>query len=402
MMQAFEYRGRDGGGLPVRGVIEAEDDSRARSRLRERGLFVTSLAARRPRLFRSWISRGVDLETLEEFTFHLTGLTEAGVPLLRGLEVLREQVEDPRMRAVVADLEDAIQSGHSLSAALARHPAIFSPLYIGIVRSGEVAGALDEALRRLHEYLERELALNQKVRSMLVYPAIVVTLSVVVVGLFVVFVVPAFERVYRSAGAVLPLPTQALIQISHLVRRFWLPGAVGGGVALWAAGRARVWQTVRHAAAGLLLRIPRVGAVARSVQVSRFVRTFGAMYTSGVPVLSALSVTTEALSDPRLHDAVGQLRDGVNRGRRLSDIMRSLSLFPPLIPRMVALGEESGRLDVMLKRAADLLDREVDYAIKRLVTMAEPALTLALGAVVAGVLLALYLPIFGLARTITR
>lgn len=402
MMRAFEFTGRDGGGLPVRGVIEAEDDSRARSRLRERGLFVTSLSARRPRLFRSWTSRSVDLETVEDFTFHLTGLTEAGIPLLRGLEVLREQTEHPRMRAVIADLEDAIQSGRSLSAAMAQHPAIFSPLYLGIVRSGEIAGTLDEALRRLHEYLEREVALNQKVRSMLVYPAIVVTLSVVVVGLFVIFVVPAFERVYRSAGAVLPLPTRVLVEISHLVRRFWLPGVTIGGAGLWAAGRARVWQGVRDGAAGLLRNIPRVGAVARSVLVSRFVRTFGAMYTSGVPVLAALSVTTDALSDPRLHDAVGQLREGVSRGRRLSDVMRSLTIFPPLVPRMIALGEESGRLDVMLQRAADLLDREVDYAIKRLVTMAEPALTLALGALVGGVLLALYLPIFGLAKAITR
>jgi type IV pilus assembly protein PilC len=402
MLRAFEFKGRDGGGLPVRGVIEAEDDSRARSRLRERGLFVTSLAAQRPRLLRSWVSSGVELEAVEDFTFHLTGLTEAGVPLLRGLEVLREQTEHPRMRAVISDLEDAIQSGHSLSGAMARHPAIFSPLYLGIVRSGEVAGSLDQALRRLNDYLEREVALNQKVRSMLVYPAIVVTLSVVVVGLFVVFVVPAFERVYRSAGATLPLPTQILVQISHLVRRFWLPGAIVTGVAIWGAGRARVWQVVRQTAAGLLRRIPRVGAVARFVQVSRFVRTFGAMYTSGVPVLVALNVTTEALSDPSLHEAVGHLRDGVNRGRRLSEVMRSLSLFPPLVPRMVALGEESGRLDTMLQRAADLLDRDVDHAIKRLVTLAEPALTLVLGALVAGVLLALYLPIFGLARTLTR
>jgi type IV pilus assembly protein PilC len=263
MMRAFEFRGRDGGGLPVRGVIEAEDDSRARSRLRERGLFVTSLAVRRPRLFRSWVSSGVELEAVEDFTFHLSGLTEAGVPLLRGLEVLREQTEHPRMQAMIADLEDAIQSGHSLSGAMAQHPAIFSPLYLGIVRSGEVAGSLDQALRRLNEYLEREVALNQKVRSMLVYPVVVVTLSVVGVGLFVVFVVPAFERVYRSAGAALPLPTQILVQISHLVRRFWLPGAIVGSVVLWGAGRARVWLTVREAAAGLVRRIPRVGAVSR-------------------------------------------------------------------------------------------------------------------------------------------
>jgi type IV pilus assembly protein PilC len=402
MMRAFEFTGRDGAGLPVRGVIEAEDDGRARSRLRDRGLFVTSVSARRPRLLRSWRSGAVELEAIEDFTFHLTGLTEAGVPLLRGLEVLREQTDHPRMREVIVDLEGAIQSGHSLSAAMARHAAIFSPLYLGVVRSGETAGSLDQSLRRLSGYLEREVALHQKVRSMLVYPTIVVTLSLVVVVLFMVFVVPAFERVYRSAGATLPLPTQILIHASRLVRRFWLPGAIAAGVLVWGARRGAVWPTARDAAARWLRRIPRIGELTRLVQVSRFVRTFGAMYQSGVPVLVALSVTTEALSDPVLHEAVGHLRDGVNRGRRLSEVMRSLSLFPPLVPRMVALGEESGRLDVMLQRAGDLLEREVDHSIKRLVTLAEPALTLVLGAIVAGVLLSLYLPIFGLARTLTR
>ncbi len=402
MMRAYEFRGRDGTGAPVRGVVEAEDDARARSRLRERGLFITSLAAQRHRLFRSWFSGGVELEEVAGFTFHLAGLVEAGVPLLRGLEVLREQTENLQIRAVIADLEDSIQSGHSLSGAMARHPAIFSPLYIGVVRTGEVAGSMDQALQRLAEYLEREVALNQKIRAMLVYPAIVVILAVAVVGLFVVFVVPAFERVYRSAGAMLPLPTQILVLTSHVVRRFWLPGAIVAAAVVWGMGRARLRYTLRDLAARVVRRIPRVGLVARLIQVSRFVRTFSAMYASGVPVLTALTVTTEALSDSQMHAAVRQLKDGVSRGRRLSEAMRSLALFPPLVSRMVAIGEESGRLDVLLYRAADLLDREVDYAIKRLITLAEPALTLVLGTLVAGVLLALYLPIFGLARTMTR
>ncbi len=402
MMHAYRFTGRDGSGAPVRGVVEAEDDARALSRLRERGLFITSLSTRTRRPLWTWVSSGIDLEEVAAFTFHLSGLVGSGIPLLRGLDVLQEQADNARLRAVITDLHGSIESGYSLSGALGRHPAVFSPLYIGVVRTGEVAGSLDQALERLAEYLERELALNQKVRSMLVYPALVVALAVGVIGLFVMFVVPAFERVYRSAGAGLPLPTQILVHISHLVRRFWLPGAIVAGVGLWGTGRAWVRDALRNAAANLARRIPRVGAVARLIQVSRFVRTFGAMYSGGVPVLTALSVTTEALSDPYMHEAVNHLREGVNRGRRLSEAMRSLDLFPPLVSRMVAVGEESGRLDAMLQRAGDLLEREIDYAIKRLVTLAEPALTLALGALVGAVLLALYLPIFGLARTMTR
>jgi type IV pilus assembly protein PilC len=163
-----------------------------------------------------------------------------------------------------------------------------------------------------------------------------------------------------------------------------------------------VQQLARETGERLAQRLPLLRSLARLVQVNRFVRTFSAMHTSGVPVLAALDVTTEALSDPQMQTAIETLKDGIARGRRLSDVMRAMDLFPPMVYRMVALGEESGHLDVMLRRAADLLDREIDYAIKRLVTVAEPLMTLMLGGVVAGILLALYLPIFGLARVVFR
>lgn len=400
-MQVYEFAGRDRTGVLIRGIVEAEDDTRARASLREQGLFITSLSPRLRAPLLSWFRRGPGLEEVAAFTFHLSGLVAAGVPLLRGLEVLRDQTEHEAMRAVVAELEAGVRTGQSLSATLSAHPEIFSPLYIGIVRTGEMAG-LDQALLRLTDHLDREVALTQKIQSMMTYPAFVLALAVVVVGLFTAFVVPTFDRVYRSAGAVLPLPTLVLVNISRLARQRWPVGVVLAAAAAWALGRPRVWQAVREAGAGLIRRIPRVGSVAQTVEVNRFVRTFGAMYSSGVPMLMALDVTIEALSDPRMRAATGQLKESISRGRRLSEAMRAVGVFPPMIRRMVAMGEESGQLDVMLQRAADLLDREIDYAIKRLVTLAEPLLTLALGGVVAGILLALYLPIFGLARVLVR
>lgn len=402
VMQAYEYTGRDGTGALIRGVVEAEDDTRARASLREQGLFITSLSPRLQAPFLSWFRQGPGLEEVASFTFHLAGLVAAGIPLLRGLDVMRDQSDNRAMRATIAELEASVRNGQSLSAALALHPDIFSPLYIGIVRTGEVAGSLDQSLLRLTDYLDREVMLTQKVRSMMVYPAFVLTLAIVVVALFTTFVVPAFDRVYRSAGAVLPLPTLILVNVSRTVRAHW-PAVILGVVAgLWGASRPRVWQTLRNMGAELVRRIPRLGVLAQTVQVDRFIRTFGAMYSSGIPVLTALDVTNEAVSDPRMRLATAQLKESISRGRRLSDAMRAVGVFPPMIHRMVAMGEESGQLDIMLRRAADLLDREIDYAIKRLVTLAEPVLTLGLGAVVGGILLALYLPIFGLAKVLAR
>jgi type II secretory pathway component PulF len=402
LTRAFEYAGRDRTGTPVRGIVEAEDDARARARLREQGLFVTRLAPRTRRSFGGLLGRRLDLNEVAAFTFHLSGLISAGVPLLRGLETLREQTDNPRLQATIADLESSIQSGHSLSGSLSRHPALFSPLYIGVIRAGELAGALDQALLRLTDYLDREVALRHKIRSMAVYPAFVLALAATVVGLFVVFVIPAFETVYRSAGAVLPLPTRILMNTSYVVRHRWPALLVGTAAGVWTLRRPAVGRWARDAAERLAQRLPMVRGLARLVQVNRFVRTFSAMHGSGVPVLTALDVTTDALSDPRLQQAIETLKDSISRGRRLSDAMRSMDLFPPMIHRMVALGEEAGALDVMLRRASDLLDREIDYTIKRLVTLAEPVMTLALGGVVAGILMALYLPIFGLARAVLR
>ena len=402
LTRAYEYAGRDRTGTPVRGFVEAEDDARARARLREQGLFITRLTPRVRRSLAGLFSRRLNLDEVAAFTFHLSGLVSSGVPLLRGLETLREQTDNPRLQATIADLESSIQTGHSLSGSLSRHPAIFSPLYVGIVRAGELAGALDQALLRLTDYLDREMALRQKIRAMAVYPAFVLLLAALVIGMFIVFVIPAFDRVYRSAGAALPLPTRVLLESSQIVRRNWSFILAGAAAGIWGLGRPPVRQLAREAGERLTRRLPVLRSLARLVQVNRFVTTFGAMYTSGVPVLTALDVTTEALTDPRMQTAIDTIRDGITRGRRLSDVMRSMELFPPMVYRMVALGEESGRLDVMLRRTADLLDREIDYAIKRLVTLAEPLMTLVLGGVVAGILMALYLPIFGLARVVFR
>jgi type IV pilus assembly protein PilC len=229
-----------------------------------------------------------------------------------------------------------------------------------------------------------------------------VILALGVISLFIALVVPVFERVYTAAGAALPFPTRLLVAVSTAVRDGWPVVLLAVSVCAWILRRASSQMWMRRAGERLMFRVPKLGSVARGVQVTRFVRTFAAMQASGVPVLSGLDVAAESTSDPQMRGAIDRLKEGVSGGRRLSDIMRSIDLFPPMVHRMVAVGEESGRLDALLQRASDLLDRETDYAIKRLMTLAEPLLTLVLGGLVGLVLLALYLPIFGLPKVLLR
>jgi type IV pilus assembly protein PilC len=401
-MPAFEYSGRDRVGSLVRGVLEADDESRARARLREQGLYVTALRPRRQWSLGARRDRPVTSEDVAAFTFSLSGLLSSGVPLLRGIEILRDQSESDSMQRLLTDLVNSIQEGRSLSMALDRHPQVFSPFYVALVRTGEIAGVLDQTLARLSDHLDRELALRQKIRAMLVYPMFVFTLATIVAGVFLVFVVPVFERVYRSAGASLPLLTRGLIGLSHLLREFWPLVLVAGGLAAWGSTRPSVQRIVRAMSHRLVASIPRLRLLAHTIQINRFVRSFGALQASGIPVMSALDATSDALSDVKMRDAITHLKDAIDNGRRLSEAMRSAEVFPPMVQRMVALGEESGRLDLMLDRASLLLERETDFAIRRLVTLAEPVLTLALGGMVAFVLLALYLPIFGLPKALLR
>lgn len=396
-MPTFDFAGRDSGGTLIRGRMEARSDTGARARLAARGLFITRLRERaRAR------RRGVRQEEVVLFTQHLAMLLGAGLPLLQALETLAEQTEDARLREVVRGTADSIQQGLTLSQTLARHPELFPPVYIGVVRNGEVSGRLDDALARLGAYLERDLEFRRKVRDALVYPAIVLTLAAVVMAIFLVYIIPAFDRVYRSVGADLPLPTQVLLAGSRLFRGN-LPLVILAGASLIIRPvRFALWARVSGPLQRLVRRLPQARALTETIVLSRFVHALGAMLQSGVPVLPALEVAGQAAGSEEFGPIVKFLQGQISQGRRFSEALQQTRRFPPMIIRMVAVGEESGRLDAMLQRAAVLMDREFELRMRRFLTFLEPALTLLLGGVIGLLLMALYLPIFGLSSTLTR
>ncbi len=333
-------------------------------------------------------------------TYDLSMLLGAGLPLLQALEVLADQATEPQLREVLHDLSREIQEGRRFSEALGAYPELFPPLYRGIVSNGEATGRLDQALERLAIFLERDLEFRKKVRDVLIYPATVLAMAGVVLGIFMIFIIPAFERVYNRAGASLPLLTRILLAWSRAAR-LGFPVAIPAA-ALLVLPQARRWvqQTFTAPVQRALLRLPHAGALAQTALLGRFAHSMAMMLQSGVPLLSALDVAGAIGGPPEFGSMVESLKRSVIQGRRLSDAMRATEWFTPMFLRMVSVGEETGRLDLMVARAAAILDREFDVRMRRFVTLLEPILILLVGAVVGVILMSLYLPMFGLARAV--
>lgn len=331
-------------------------------------------------------------------TYDLSNLLSAGLPLAQALDVLADQATEQRLRDVLLALSREIQDGRMFSEALGRFPDLFPPLYRGIVANGEASGRLDYALERLAAFLERDVEFRKKVREILIYPAVVLTMAGVVLAIFLAFIIPAFERVYARSHATLPLLTRLLLALSR-VFRMGLPFVLVAAALLFVPRvRGWLWHAVVVPAQRALLTLPRVGMLAQTALLGRFAHSMSMMLQSGVPLLSALDVAG-AIGGPLQFDAmVDRLKQSVVRGRRLSEAMRASGWFTPVFLRMVSVGEETGRLDLMLARVAVILDRDFDTRMRRILTLLEPVLILLVGGIVGVILMSMYLPMFGLAR----
>lgn len=333
-------------------------------------------------------------------TYDLSMLLGAGLPLLQALEVLSDQATELQMRDVLHEVCREIQEGRRFSEALGRYPEIFAPLYRGIVANGEATGRLDQALDRLAIFLERDLEFRRRVRDTLIYPAMVLAMAGVVLTIFLIYIIPAFERVYSRAGASLPLLTRILLVWSRAAR-LGVPVAIPAA-ALLLLPQVRQWfqRTLRAPIQRAVLKLPHAGVLAQTALLGRFAHSMTMMLQSGVPLLSALDVAGEIGGPPEFGLMVERMKRSIIQGRKLSDAMRPTGWFTPMFLRMVSVGEETGRLDLMVARAAAILDREFDVRMRRFLTVLEPLLILMVGAVVGVILMALYLPMFGLARAV--
>lgn len=399
-MPVFIYRAADRRGQTIDGVMEAADARAVVERLHREAYFPLKVTAQSER--RAWWRLGsgggrIRQRELLAFTQQLATLVEAGMPLDRALAILEQLAPGPRVKAVIADLLHSVRGGASLSDALAKHhPRPFSRLYINMVRSGERGGVLEATLRRLAEFQESRAAFQEAIVSALIYPLVITTVGAGAIIFLMTFVIPRFASIFADMGQAIPLPTQILMTASAAVRGYWWVGVLGlvGVVLAW-----RVWTSTaegRLAWDRAVLGLPMAGRLAIKVETARFSRTLGTMLRSGVPVLGALAVVGDMMTNQVVGRAVQRLSDTVKRGGTVAAAMEEHTPFPLLAIHMVRVGEETGRLEEMLIKTAETFEGDVRSELRRMIGLLEPAIILGMGVVVAFIVVAMLLAIFSI------
>jgi len=398
-MPVFAYRAADRRGQTIDGVMEAVDARAVIERLRKEAYFPIKVAvqAERAALFSFGGASRVRARDLLALTQMLATLFEAGLPLDRSLSILEELAPSPRIKTIVTDLLHSVRGGSSLSEALAKHhPRPFSRLYINMVRAGEKGGVLEVSLRRLAEFLEARAAFGDAVKSALAYPLVITTVGAAAIVFLMTFVIPRFATIFNDLGQAIPLPTQILLSVSAAVQSYWWVGAT---LALGAVLAWRIWTSTPQGRVRwdeLVLRMPIVGSLATKIETARFARTLGTMLRSGVPVLGAMAVVGDMMSNQSVGIAVARLADGVKRGGTIAVGMQEHTMFPALATHMVRVGEETGRLEEMLLKVADTFETDVRIEMKRVLGLLEPAIILGMGVLVAFIVVAMLLAIFSI------
>jgi type IV pilus assembly protein PilC len=395
-METFLFKAIDLAGVPTRGELSADSADVVAGQLKARGLVVVDVAPKRH-------SREISLERFQRvrpnelavMSRQLATMITSGMTLLRTLHVLEGQTESKLLASTLGQVRRDVESGASFSEAIARHPKVFSPLYVAMVQAGETGGLLEDSLRRVADQVERDAALRRKVKSAMIYPTVVITFALVVLFALVAFLVPVFANVFKEFGGDLPSLTKFTVGLSHFVTDSWwalflIIAAVVGGFQYWRRskwGRPQ-WDAFR-------LKIPlKIGEVVQKVAIARWARTLSSLTSAGVPILQAIDITGRTSGNIMVERAMGAVSESVKAGGTISTPLKQSPVFPPMVTHMIGVGEESGALDSMLGKVADFYEDEVDTAIKGLTSLMEPAMILIIGAIVGFIVVSMYLPLF--------
>ncbi|SFR47044.1 MSHA biogenesis protein MshG [Pseudidiomarina maritima] len=398
-MANFKYRGRDNGGQPVQGVIEAASESSAADSLLRRGITPlaiqveaneTKTASTSGSLFQPRISH-VDLII---FTRQMYSLTKAGIPLLRAMEGLAENTSNKRFGVILKDLVDQLERGRSLSSALAAHPRVFPRLLVAIVHVGENTGELEGAFLQLSDYLEKEQETRKAIKSALRYPTFIMLALVAAVVIINIWVIPPFAQMFANFNVELPLPTRIILATSNFFVNWW--PLMLGAVVIAIAGAINYVKTVPGKLAWdrFKTRMPVVGDIIMRSLLARFARTFAVMLQAGVPLTQGLGLVAEAVDNSWMSGRINDMRRNIERGESLTRTTRSSELFTPLVLQMIAVGEETGRVDEMLFEVAGYYEREVDYDLKSLTARIEPILLVFVAVIITIMALGVFLPMW--------
>jgi type IV pilus assembly protein PilC len=404
-MITFSYQARDGSGKIVSGVQDALNEDNAITSLMSRGLMVLSLqkkaSASRPRK-KVWSVKETDLVL---FTRQLSTMIEAGISLVQALTALYEQCDPKRqrnLRHVISDVIAHVQGGETFNESIAKHSRVFNRLFISMVKAGEAGGLLAEILDRLAGFLEASARLRKKVKSAMTYPVIVVCIAFAITTFLIVKVVPIFGEIFKDFGAKLPAPTQFLIDVSEFVRGEWyiLILVIGGAIfgLRWFLNSPRGKKMSDR----WKLKLPIFGPLLTKISMSRFARTFAQLIRSGVPILEVLEIVGGSSGNDVVEQSIKGVALDVEKGDNLSVAMSKKTIFPPMLLRMVAAGEATGKIDTMLEKMADFWDEEIEAMLDALTSLIEPLLIVFLGVIVGGIVIAMFLPIFKLNEVVSQ
>jgi type IV pilus assembly protein PilC len=395
--KTFEYAVRDRRGKLVSGKLDAPNEAAVVQRLRGMGFAPVSLREANTGMNRELslpFGQGVKLKDLAIMSRQFATMINSGLSLLRALSILADQTENKTLAKTLGEVRTAVETGQSLSAALAKHPRVFPPLVVNMVRAGEVGGFLDRVMLQIAENYEAEVKLRSKIKSAMTYPVVVFVIPILSVIGMLLFIVPIFANMFRDLGGALPLPTQILVNLSAALR-FTAPAllvlVVVFGV-VWR--RVRHTEQVRNALDPLKLKLPVFGPLFQKVAISRFSRNFGTMLSSGVPILQSLEIVGETAGNVVLRRAAASVQESVRRGESLAGPLADHPVFPPMVVQMLAVGEDTGAIDDMLHKVSDFYDAEVEATTEALTSLIEPIMIAVLGAIVGGMIVALYMPIF--------
>ena len=393
----FHYKARDASGRPREGTLEGADQQVVIARLRELGMVPLSVQAAGTGLKReiTFPGRGgkVKLKELALFSRQFATMISSGLTLLRSLNILAMQAENPKLREVIGKVAQSVEEGKALSEALSEHDT-FPNLYVAMVRAGETAGTLDLVLLRIAETMEKDVALRRKVKSTLTYPGVVLVLAVVLTTVMLLFIVPTFVGMFQSLGGMLPLPTRVLLFMSKTIRKVWFLLFLMPVGAWRGYKRMRKVPQVRARLDAIKLKVPVFGPLFHKLAIARFTRNLSTLLHAGVPILLALEITSDTIDNAVISRAVADVRAAVSRGEAVARPLANHPVFPAMVVQMVGVGEETGMLDEMLRRIADFYDMEVEASTESLTAALEPLMIATLGGIVGAMVISLYMPMF--------
>ncbi|MGM0417634.1 MAG: type II secretion system F family protein [Thermodesulfobacteriota bacterium] len=398
-MPLYVWKGKNRKNRTIKGEMDAPSEDAVRSRLLKQRITPKSVKPKPKDLFENigFLQPKVETKDIIVFCRQFSTMIDAGLPVVQCLDILSSQQENPTFKKVLTDVKFSVEGGETLANSMKKHPKVFDSLFVNMVAAGEAGGILDEILRRVSAYMEKNAKLKAQVKGAMTYPLVTIAIAIIVVAVILVFVIPVFERMFSEMGQSLPAPTQIVIGMSDFVKGNILYIIIGLAAFIFLFKWVYKTTKGKYVLDDMFLRMPVIGILIRKVAVANFTRTMGTMLASGVSILEGLDIVARTSGNAIVEEAVLDVKDSISEGRTMAEPLIESGVFPTMVCSMISVGEQTGALETMLIKIADFYEEEVDQAVDNLTALIEPFMLVFLGVVIGGLVVSMYLPVFKMA-----